>query len=132
MAEICCDVLKTQVEELFTDLLSLKLLTIQQKSTLMFAKSLVDSTSSQIIMDLLSEDLIKADIDHLEKNGKDLFEYIFLCAGKKNVSQEMIKDIVEDLYKKLSVKDKETISQYARCMKHVCERWASSQHNSKR
>ena len=126
MAEIFCDILKNQVEELFADLLTLHHLTARQKNTLLFIKLFVDKTSSKIIMELLSEDLIQADIDHLEQNGEALFEYIFLCAGKRNISQNVVKEMVEDLYKKLSTKDKETISEYARCMKRVCERWQAS------
>ena len=126
MAEILCDVLKKQVDELFSDLLTLEQLTVRQKNVLTFVKLLVDKTSSKMIMELLSEDLVNADIDHLENNGQAFFEYIFSVAGKRNISQSLVKEMIEDLYIKLSSKDKETITEYARYMKRVCERWQTN------
>jgi hypothetical protein len=117
------DILKNQLVELFDDVLRLNTITNKQRCILELGRELTERTDSSIIMSHLSEELVDADLDSLGKNSEDLFNYIFNCLTKKQVKNEFFNDSFKELYQQLTDKEKETIMDYAKQMKKICEKY---------
>lgn len=123
MADYLKDILKNQLIELFADILRLSTITTKQRCILELGKELTERTDSDVIMKQLSFELISADIDKLGKNSDDLFNYIFNCLTKKQIENEYIKEIFKNLYTQLSPKDRDIVTDYAKQMKKICEKY---------
>lgn len=123
MADYLKDILKNQLVELFADMLRLNTITNTQRCVLELGKELAERTDAQLIMFHLSDELMLADIEQLNKNSDELFNFIFSCLTKKKIENEFIKESFKDLYKQLTTKERETVSDYAREMKKICEKY---------
>jgi hypothetical protein len=131
MAEYLQDILKNQLIELFSDILRLQTITSKQRCILELGRELTEKIEPHIIMSSLSAEFIAADIDNLTKNSDELFNYIFSCLTKKQVEHEFIKESFRCLYKQLSLKDRDTIAEYARQMKRICEKYVNDKTETK-
>lgn len=119
MADYLKDILKNQIIDLFEDILRLSCITNKQRCFLNLGKDLIQLTEASVIMKELSQEMITIDLE-----TSDIFDYIFSCLVKKQFTHsELIKDAFGELYhQQLSPKDRETVMEYARQMKKICEK----------
>ena len=127
MDNFFCSILKTQLDELFSDLLRLPSLNTKQKSLIMFIKTFIDNTQIEKIMKILTDEIVNVDLEELEKDNKLLFKYILECASKNNISENITNDVINDIYLNLSEQNKKVILDYSRSIKRICEKWKESQ-----
>jgi hypothetical protein len=127
MADYLKDFLKNQLIELFDDVLRLNTVSGKQRCILEIGRGLTERTKPDTIMLNLGSELIKADIDKLENNSEDLFDYIFSCLTKKQIENENTKEIIKEtfknLYNQLSQRERKIVTDYARQMKKICEKY---------